>query len=213
MRYSVNGNLITEQIADPVVIVEPTVEPVSTEEMKLHLRVDDDLTADDAMIDSLTTAARQYVEKATGLALIDQTLELRLDGYPAQRAIRLRGPLLEIVSFKYTDEDGDLQDIDADSYVIEASAKNRAPRIVQPYTVTWPYAVPNSDSIRVRWRAGFVDRTGSPTEALTLVPGPLVSAIKLHVEAHYDRDERTFDMLMKAVESLISPYRVSFGVA
>lgn len=211
MRYDVSGNLLVGQVADPVVIIPPTEPPVSLTDMKIHLRQDE--TADDSMIEALTTAATQYVEKVTGLALVDQTLELRLDGYPVSRFIQLRGPLLQNLSFKYTDEAGDLQDVDSDLYIVESSLKNVAPRIVPAYNATWPYAIPVSDSLRIQWRAGFVDLTGSPTEAMTQIPGPLLSAVKLHVEAHYDRDERTFKMLMDAVESLLGPYRVSFGVA
>lgn len=211
MRYDVSGNLLAGQVADPVVIIPPTEPPVSLTDMKIHLRQDE--TADDSMIEALTTAATQYVEKVTGLALVDQTLELRLDGYPVSRFIQLRGPLLQNLSFKYTDEAGDLQDVDSDLYIVESSLKNVAPRIVPAYNATWPYAIPVSDSLRIQWRAGFVDLTGSPTEAMTQIPGPLLSAVKLHVEAHYDRDERTFKMLMDAVESLLGPYRVSFGVA
>lgn len=211
MYYDVSGNLLVGQVAAPVVIIPPTAPPVSLTDMKLHLRQDE--TADDSMIEALTTAATQYVEKVTGLALVDQTLELRLDGYPVSRFIQLRGPLLQTLSFKYTDEDGDLQDVDADLYLTESSLKNVAPRIVPAYNATWPYSIPVSDSLRIQWRAGFVDRTGSPTESMTQIPGPLLSAVKLHVEAHYDRDERTFKMLMDAVESLLGPYRVAFGVA
>lgn len=211
MRYDVSGNLLFDQVADPVVIIPPSQPPVSLTDMKLHLRVDQ--SDDESMITALTTAATQYVEQITNLALVDQTLELRMSGYPVSRVVQLRGPYLSLLSYKYTDEAGDLQNIDADSYVIESSLKNVAPRIVPAYNVTWPYSIPVSDSLRIQWRAGFVDLTGSPTEDMTKIPGPLLSAVKLHVEAHYDRDERTFSMLMKAVDSLCAPYRVSFGVA
>lgn len=213
MRYDVSGNLVLSQLPDPVVVVEPTEEPVSLEEVKQHLRIDDDLTADDDLLDSLIQSARQHIEKTTGLALVDQTLEVRLDAYPSNRVIALRGPLLGGVSLSYTDASGTIVALDEDQYVVEAALKNRAPRIVLGYGVTWPYSVPVSDAIRVRWRAGFADLTGSPTESVSQVPAPLRAAIKLHVEAHYDRDERTFDMLMKAVESLCNPYRVDFGIA
>lgn len=213
MRYDLSGNLLVGQVPDPVVIIDPSQPPVSLSDMRLHLRIDSGMTADDTMISALTTAATQYVEKLAGLALVDQTLELRLDAYPAQRFIPLRGPLLQLLSYKYTDADGVLQNQDADTYIVESSLKNIAPRIVPAYNATWPYAIPVSDSLRVQWRAGFVDLTGSPTEDMTKIPGPLLSAVKLHVEAHYERDERTFRMLMSAVDALLSPYRVSFGVA
>lgn len=199
------------QIADPVVIIPPSQEPITLTEAKLHLG--EDQSARDAEITSLITASRQRVEKLTGLYLVDQTLELRLDGYPTSGAINLRGPLLGSATFYYTDADGDLQTLAADQYLTESSLRNRYPRIVQPYAVTWPYSIPVSDAVRIQWRAGFVDLTGSPTESMTLIPGPLLTAIKLHMEAFYDRDEKMMKILLDAVESICGNYRVDFGVA
>lgn len=211
-RYDVNGNLIITQIPDPVVIIQPEIEPVTLAEAKLQCEVDDDIaTTYDSMLQGLITGARQWAEKETGLAFIDTTYELRMGSY--SNPVRLRGPLIELAAFQYTDADGALQNVDADSYIVESSLRNVAPRIVPPQGVTWPATLSQSDSVRVRWRAGFVDRTGSPTEAVTLVPAALRNAILLHVQAHFDRDERQFKMLMDAATALCSPYRVSFGVA
>jgi uncharacterized phiE125 gp8 family phage protein len=55
------------------VLTAATVEPVTLEEAKLHLRVDTD--AEDTMIQSFISAARDYCERETGIALASQTLE------------------------------------------------------------------------------------------------------------------------------------------
>ncbi len=55
----------------------PAVEPISTSEAKLHLKLDSD-TTDDTLIAALITAAREIIENMTGRALINQTWEMSL---------------------------------------------------------------------------------------------------------------------------------------
>lgn len=212
MRYDMRGDLILSQIPDPVVILPPDSEPVTLQEAKDFIRGVTS-SADDSLITSLIKAARGWVEKTTGLILFDTMLEIRMDAYPPNQTIPLRGPWLGLTSFQYTDSDGDLQNVDADSYIVESAYKNTTPRIVSPYSSVWPVSIAQSDSVRVRWRAGFADRTGSPTEGASAVPEELLLALKLHVQAHYDRDERDFETIMKAAENLCALHAVSFGVA
>lgn len=58
-------------------IVAPAVEPLTLAEVKSHLRVD--ITDDDALITSLITAARQWVERGINRALITRTNRATFD--------------------------------------------------------------------------------------------------------------------------------------
>jgi hypothetical protein len=74
VRYSVN------------VKSAPPAEPVTRAEAKLHLKVD--ATADDALIDGLIVAAREWTENYCRRSWVQRTLELRLDCFPARSGCR-----------------------------------------------------------------------------------------------------------------------------
>lgn len=61
--------------------IAPGVEPVTLAEQKAFMRASDS-PADDTTISLLISAAREYVEKDTHLALINQTWKLTLDDIP-----------------------------------------------------------------------------------------------------------------------------------
>ncbi len=85
--------------------VEPAAEPVTTAEAKAHLRLDHD--SEDDLIAGLIRAAREEVERATGLAMIDQSWRLALDCVPACGLVLLRRhPVKAIISVTVYDADG-----------------------------------------------------------------------------------------------------------
>ena len=67
-------------------ITAPAAEPVLLADAKLHLRVDH--IADDDLITSLITAAREAAEHLTGRALITQTWERVLGAFPSSAPTR-----------------------------------------------------------------------------------------------------------------------------
>ncbi|MGF7007408.1 head-tail connector protein [Aminobacter sp. BE322] len=75
----------------------PAVEPVTLLEAKAHLRIAH--VSEDALIGGLIRAAREDVERTTGLALIDQAWRLVLDGWPPGDAVTIaRYPVRLILS-------------------------------------------------------------------------------------------------------------------
>tara|TARA_B000000609_G_C24182148_1_gene359729 strand:- start:2626 stop:3300 length:675 start_codon:yes stop_codon:yes gene_type:complete len=59
------------------VTTEPTIEPISIEEAKEHLRLDDDV--DDIPVKTFIKASRLWAEKYTGRAFITRTVQQYLD--------------------------------------------------------------------------------------------------------------------------------------
>src|SRR6185312_8460873 len=59
-----------------IVTVQPTIEPVSLEQARIHLRIEDAAYDDDsAYVSDLITAARAWCEQGLRRALITQTLQ------------------------------------------------------------------------------------------------------------------------------------------
>jgi uncharacterized phiE125 gp8 family phage protein len=65
------------------IVTEPTVEPLTLAEVKVHLREDLTDASNDALITTLIAVARQACEHRVQRALMLQTLEPRLTPSPA----------------------------------------------------------------------------------------------------------------------------------
>lgn len=143
---------------------EPSVEPIDRDAIAdLQLKVD--YSIDDALIDIKITAARQHVERVTGLSLITQTREIKLDYFPLEITLS-NGPVqADSVVITYFDGDDVEQTLDSDEYWIDTHS--RIARIVPKNT--WPTTKCRPGAVTVEYYAGFGD-VGSD------VPAPLREA-------------------------------------
>lgn len=102
--------------------VDPAAEPVTLAEAKAHLRVDH--TSEDALIGSLTIAARQEVERQTGQALIDQDWRATLDDWPLENVVQLRPfPVRQILAVTIYDENGAASILPPADYQSDANSR------------------------------------------------------------------------------------------
>ncbi len=77
--------------------VEPAAEPVTLADVKAHLRIAHD--SEDALIEGLIRAAREDLERAARVALIEQKWRLALDAWPSSGCAMLAvHPVREILS-------------------------------------------------------------------------------------------------------------------
>lgn len=143
------------------IITAPTAEPITLAEAKIHLRVDDDLTGEDALIEALIVAARQGAEQITGRALMPQVLELALDDFPDEIVLP-RPPLASVSSVKYLDANETLQTLSSDRYLIDDYSQPS--KIVPAYGETWPSALDRENSVLVRYTAGYANAAAVPQE-------------------------------------------------
>ena len=139
----------------------PTVEPVTLEEAKLHLKVD---SADDnTLITALITTVRQLAERETKRAFITQIWQMYLDYAPAEIRIP-KPPLQSVVAITVLDEDGAETVVDDTTYDVDAS-ENSPGRIRLKSGSSWPDHRGFASFI-IELKAGYGDAATDVPEAL-----------------------------------------------
>lgn len=182
-------------------VTAPTTEPLSLAAAKSQLRMDED--EDDALIRSLITAARQWVEGQTHRALVSQIWDQSIDGnWPwkyGRPCIELeKNPILSVDSITYVSGASPEPTLGTSLYT--AVTRNNGSYVVPAYGQTWPSVLCVPNAITVRFTAGYAT-----------VPQPLVHAITMLV-AHWYENREVIAMkepyvVPFTIEALISPYR------
>ncbi len=168
-------------------------------EAKQHLRVDG--SADDTLINSLITQAREWCEDYQGKRYITQTLELVLDSFPcADIEFKACSPVQSISSIKYTDKDGAETTLAATEYILDNDSFVH--RISLAYNKSWPAATLQPiNAVRIRFVAGYGDAAAVPES----VKWAMVLQMRLLYD-DYKPDER--EKLEKARDALLGMNRV-----
>ena len=161
--------LITPAAEEPITVVVAKASP--------SLRVA--AATDDTAIGTLITTARKLAETYTLHALVTQTWELVLDGFPTGGIVVPLPPLQSVTSIKYIDTDGTEQTLDALLYSVDDDS---IPGLIVPaYGETWPTTRDEVNAVRVRFVAGFGDASD--------VPEDIKSWIKIMVGTMYDNPQ------------------------
>lgn len=196
-------------------ITPPDGYPVSLALAKKHLReVDDD---NDDLIGLYLAAATEYCDGAGGFlgrALLDQTWELVLDEFPSGEDLEIKiplPPLIEVVSIKYDDSAGVEQTIDDGDYTVDNVTE---PGWVLPRSA-WPSALDAVNSVRVRFRAGYVN-ADSPVEPR--VPSAIKNAILILMAENFRNREASvigasIAKVPWSAEQLLRRYRIDLSMA
>jgi len=144
-------------------------EPISLAGAKRHLRVDH--TVDDALIESLISAARADLEARTSQQWMYRTHTVRFDyGFPPCIEIPLY-PLVEVADITYVDTAGATQTLAADQYQV---SPDRMPGLVVPaYSASWPSTQAVIDAVAVTYVAGYnaTFTADAATNVITAVDG------------------------------------------
>jgi len=183
------------------IINPPSVEPITLEEAKHHLRIDGN--DDDLLIQSLIKQAREWCEYYQNRKYITQTLELVLDTFPNGNAIVFNScsPVQKVESIKYYDENRQEFLFDESSYI--ADLDGFVNRLVLNRGKHWPVVELQSvNAVRVRVVAGYGDGGDKVPEAIKW-------AIILQMKLLYDDyrpEEKT--KLEEARNALLSMNRV-----
>lgn len=183
------------------IISPPSVEPITLEEAKQHLRVDGN--DDDLLIQSLIKQAREWCEDYQNRKYITQTLDFVLDTFPNGNAIVFNScsPVQKVESIKYYDENRQEYLFDESNYIADLDGfVNRA---VLDRGKQWPkIELQSVNAVRVRVVAGYGDDGDKVPEAIKW-------AIILQMKLLYDDyrpEEKT--KLEEARNALLSMNRV-----
>ena len=185
------------------VIAGPATEPLGLEEAKRFLRIT--TSAEDDVVLALIAAARKRIERGTELALITQTVEVKLDGFWGDHALELPMPPLQgIESITYLDSDGAEQTLHPATY--QVSTHRRPGRVWLAYGESWPATLCDREVVTITFKAGFGDEASD-------VPPNLVHAMRM-LCAHYDRNREAVlagaaaDLVPEGVEVLMAGERI-----
>ena len=180
---------------------DATTEPVSTDDLKAHLYIDDnDL---DAWLTVAEKAARNYCERVTRRQLVNATWTLTLDGF--SDPIKLpKPPLSSVTKINYIDTGGDTQTVSTAVYTV---LTDREPgEVVQAYNQTWPTPRGQPEAVSVVYVAGY-------GTAATNVPETLRLGIQTLVGHWYENRESvvvgsTSKPIEQMLDNILSLYRV-----
>lgn len=139
-------------------ITAPALEPLSLNEVKQQLRLEDQDGEDAALIAGLIRAARQQAESYLGRALITQSWSLWLDRWPTEGKawVALPRPPLQSVAFMKSYDEADAATVvPAADYFVDSSGEPG--RVVLRKGVAAPEARRAAKGLEIRFNAGYGD--------------------------------------------------------
>lgn len=179
-------------------LTQPAVEPVSLEDARKHLRATE--SAEDLLIESLISAARDYAEQYCNRIFASASFILQLDGF--QSTINLPIDTTAVISISYLDSDDDQQTIGSGSFRFDPLRSTLKP------VSSWP----SGSSVRIQLVAG-PDPSDSPP---AFAPPSVISAIKLVMADLFENREAAIVGVTRvdnpAVERLLHLNREKLGV-
>lgn len=166
-------------MADILTLIEaPTSEPVTIEQATRWGRFGD---GDPDTVAELLRQATAHLDGPRGIlnpkrCIGLQTWELSTDAFPESFVLSLV-PVTEIVSIKYTDENGAEQTVPSDDYALIAGDEEAEIALVTD--ASWPTPGTGSSVVRVRFKAGY-----------QTVPPQLAGDVLTFVQFWYDNREK-----------------------
>lgn len=134
---------------------EPTDASIWLADAKAQCYIAADVTGHDAMLSRLLRLAVETVESDANRALLQRTIEYKMDRWPqcSSRYFDVPlGPLSSVTSIQYVDTDGNTQTWDAANY--EAETSHQPGRIYRAFNVSWPSLRDVQNAVIVTYVAG-----------------------------------------------------------
>ena len=134
-------------------------EPLTTDEIKLHLKVD--FSADDALILRLGKAIRKSLESEMRRQFVTATWELYLDSFEDLIYLE-KSPVSSVTSVKYYDSDNNIQTLATTVY--ETDLVSEPARVALAYSQQFPTIRNRTNAVVIRFVAGYADADNVPED-------------------------------------------------
>ncbi len=184
-----------------VLTAAPAAEPISLAEAKAQLRIDAD--DEDALLTALIVAARMFVEKTLGLALITQGWSYFLDFWPRSSCVTLPIlPVQAVGAVTLHDAGGGSTALEASDYAVDVLS---APARLVLKGASPSVVARELNAFEIAFTAGYGD-------AATDVPAPIRHALTLLVAHWFERREPVVlgvgaQEVPTTIAGLLLPYR------
>ena len=203
------------------VTTEPTAEPLSLQEVKEYLRVDD--ATDERVVQPLIIAARQFAEQHMNRALMQQTITLSLDAVvdqdePLHEGMRTapdlnyyknylvlpKSPVQSVTSVKTYDDNDTATTMATTKYYVDTVREPA--RVVLRTGETFPTALRVANAIEVVYVAGY-------TSAYA-VPEPIRLGMLQHIAYMYEHRGDMYEAQAAPthMKTLYAPYVIHSGL-
>jgi len=196
------------------VTTKATVEPITLDEARKHLRVEPFgyplVHPDDDYIQVAITSAREWCENYLQKALATQTVTVKLSEFADKIELPL-SPVQSVTSVTYLDRSNVLQTLSTSIYYVDYFDN-------AIYLEPGQYYPPVSfreNSITIQYVSGYTGTTG-----VNVLPSPIKSAMFLLIGSAYENRQEdyasstkvTFNSLPMGVYNLLQSYRLNLGV-
>lgn len=182
------------------VTTEPTWEPVTLAEAKDFCRIDH--SDEDAVVETLITAARQTLERMLGRAIPQQTITAYYSCFWDTFELPRAAPLVSVTSLKYLDVDGVEQTASSSLYDVYTVPEPGEVRLA--YDATWPTHRVTTDPVYIAYVCGWAGAGD--------IPATIKQGILLLVGHWYENRESTTGFPVQetpqTLETVIGGYRV-----
>lgn len=192
------------------IVTDATAEPVSVEDLKVHLRINSTETEEDSLLEALIRTARKEAENRTARACLPQTWKLTLDSFSDGMILPV-APLSTSstnVVITYLDEtSGDSTTLPSTCYTVDADSEPGRVRLA--YGSEWPSVYPVKNAVTIQFVAGYPLATSAPN--IDTCPEGIETWIKMRASGLYENRESHQDReLVEAphsfLDGLLDPY-------
>lgn len=189
-----------------VLITKPTKEPVTLDAVKEHLSIiGNDF---DGYLSSMIFVARRQVESYLNRALVTQTWDYYLDGF--SNVMRLpKGQLQSVTTVKYIDTDGAVQTLAGSPIEYSVDTYSDPGKVELAYGQSWPGVRGISNSVVIRFIAGYGDSGEDVPEEIQHAIKILIATYEQNREAVSQFQLHSFNVGNSDVlEALLWPYKI-----